>query len=377
MGKNTLLAMSAVMLCMFLALPAYAANGTLKVTSFPTGATSGTAPEYHYVWLDDAVFPLGFFSFFDSAAITNSGRVYGNAYSEPDFIPYVGVFERGIVTILQEGYANTANQGGTIGGWVLTDPENFLGQAALFRENKEVQLIPRLPGEIHSEVIDINDPGVALIISYDENFNSTMALYDGSQVTPLDFGPDIPDPFYVHMNNQGIISGTTDIDGLGYRGFRFDPRTGLATLLEPLPTETDAWALGINNRGDILGYSFIFDSTERIGVWDSQGEFNTYFVEGTSEFPTISNSLRFNDNNLIVITNVSSPASEEYNSYLVPEPGVRLNLADLVEDMPPEHGSLWYVRGVNNHGNMFGFTLTPDFYSVDFLLERTGSGGGE
>ena len=253
---------------------------------------------------------------------------------------------------------------------MLTDPENFLGQAALFRGN-EVLLIPRLPGEIHSEVVQINDPSMALIFSLDGNFNGTMALYDRGQVTPLDFGPDIPFAFFFSMNNQGIISGTTFIDGLGFRGFRFDPRTGPPTLLEPLPTEPDAWALGINNRGDILGYSFVSGATERIGVWDGQGKFHTYFVEGTPEFPTISNRLTFNDDNLIVITLVSAPASETNKSYLVPKPGVRLNLADLVEDMPPEQGSLVFVRAVNNHGNMFGFTS----FFFTFLLERTGAGG--
>jgi hypothetical protein len=53
----------------------------------------------------------------------------------------------------------------------------------------------------------------------------------------------------------------------------------------PLPTEPNAWALGINNRGDVLGYSFAFDSTARIGVGDAKAEFNTYFV--TPEHPKL------------------------------------------------------------------------------------------
>lgn len=341
-------------------------------------AATGVIPAYHYVWLDETVpLPPGFLGGFNPSAITNDGRVYGNAFafSESDgtFINYVAVFEHGNLTILQEGSAGPANQGGTIGGGVLTDAENFFTQAALFRGN-EVQLIPRLPGEINSFVSEINDSGMALVFSVDENFNTTAALYDKGKVTPLDFGPDIPFASALSMNNQGIISGTTFIEGLGFRGFRFDPRTGVATLLHPLPTEPHAWALGINNRGDILGYSFVFSGIERIGVWDKEGIFHTYFVEGTPEFPTISNNLKFNDNNLIVITRVSSPASEANNSYLVPKPGVRLSLADLVTDMPPEHGSLWWVGAINNKGNMIGSTLSPDFSSFNFLLERTGAG---
>lgn len=333
-----------------------------------TTAPFNPAPTYHYVSVDEALPPEIFF--FDPAAITNDGRVYGTAYAEPDFIANVAVYDRGILTVLQEGIASTANEAGTIGGFVVTDPENFRGQAALFRGN-DVELIPRLEGEIHSQVLQINDSGMALIFS-DQGSVGTAALYKRGLVTPLDFGPDIPFAFLLGLNNQGIISGTTFIDGLGYRGFRFDPRTGVATLLLPLPTEPHAWALGINNRGDILGYSFVSGGIERVGVWDDRGIFHTYFVEGIPEFPTISNFLTFNDQNLIVITDVSNPPAETGNSYLLPRPGVRLNLSDLINDMPADHGSPSFVRSLNNYGDMFGFTSI--FFN--FLLERTDAGGG-
>lgn len=336
-------------------------------------AMKGIMPQYRYVGLNEFT-PPGFLLFTPSA-ISNDNRVYGNVFVESNdtFNSFVAVVEHDILTVFQEGFANSVNESGLVGGWVLTDAENFVGQAALFHEY-EVQLIPRLPREIHSEVLQINDAGMALIFSIDENFSGTIALYYRNQLTPLDFGPDIQSAFFIRMNNQGVISGTTFIDGLGYRGFRFDPRSGLATLLHPLPSEPHAWALDINNRGDILGYSFIFSATERVGVWDKLGTFHTYFVEGTQEFPTISNALRFNDNNFIVITSVSSPLSERGNSYIVPKPDVRLNLADLVIDMPPEHGSLWHISAINNRTSMIGFTLTPDFSAFDFLLKRISIG---
>ena len=54
--------------------------------------------------------------------------------------------------------------------------------------------------------------------------------------------------------------------------------------------EPHAWGLGINYRGDVLGYSFVSFSTERIGFWRGT-TFHTRFVEGTAEFPTVSNFL--------------------------------------------------------------------------------------
>src|SRR6185436_14279258 len=111
---------------------------------------------------------------------------------------------------------------------------------------------------------------------------------------------------------------------------------------------------GINNRGDVLGYSFIDGGLENIGVWDRSGVFHTYFVEGAPPFPlTVSNRLCFNDNNLIVISGIRAPAEEVGNSYLVPRPDVRIKLADLVDNLP-QGVKLRAVFQVNNHGSMIG-----------------------
>ena len=71
---------------------------------------------------------------------------------------------------------------------------------------------------------------------------------------------------------------------------------------------------------------------------------------------------------MIVITSVSSPDAEAgRNSYLVPRPGTRLNLADLVEDAPPEFKPS-LIRDINAHGE-----IGVDFFSGGaFLLARVG-----
>ena len=332
-------------------------------------------PRYRYVSVDQLELPPGF-DFFSSAAINNSGRVYGTAFGcTPDFVSCYfkpAVYANGTLTVSsipQSGFVGSANEGGTMGGSVEIDPLNFFFQAALFRGNS-VELIPFQQGEIFSDVIALNDSGMALVSSFDADFiNQTLVLYQNGRTTPLNFGPTVTNPFFLHLNNQGIISGTTFVSGAGFRGFRFDTRTGQTTLLDPLSTDPHAWALDINNRGDTLGYSFVFGAIERIGVWDRNGVFQPYFVEGTQQFPTISNELRFNDNNQIVITDVSSPASEQGNSYLVPKPGVRLNLADLVENLP-DGAKLNRINDINNFGDMIGFG-----FQGEFLLQRTNLAG--
>lgn len=348
----------------------------LALALWPAVAQAQTY-RYHYVSLAELELPSGFI-FFDPIAMSNGRHVYGNAYREgpPDgpWISYVSVYTNGRLAIFQPGIVYTASEGGTMGGSVLTDPDNFLEQAALFRGDR-VEIIPRWPGEISSFVSAMNDSGAALVVSYDSSFQKSLLLYRHGRLTQLDFGPTVLNPSMLAINNHGTISGTQGPSLIDRTtGFRFDPRTGDVQLLEPVqvappdPTEV-AWALGINQRGDVLGYSFVSGRKERIGIWDRDGVFTTYFVEGTPEFPTVSNSLLFNDSGLIVITFVTRP-SDDRNSYLVPEPGVRLNLADLVYDKPPDMAPLWIVNDLNNHGDMIGYTLNGNA----FLLERTGRG---
>ena len=104
--------------------------------------------------------------------------------------------------------------------------------------------------------------GLSSVESDDASFRSTFVLYSGGTATPLNFGPSIANPFFTFfgicrcINNNGIIEG---IEGNGpfngARGFRFNPRNGNATLLNPFsgdPTETLAWGQAINQRGDVL-----------------------------------------------------------------------------------------------------------------------------
>jgi hypothetical protein len=100
-------------------------------------------------------------------------------------------------------------------------------------------------------------------------------------------------------------------------------------------------------------------------VWDRQGVFQTYVVEGTPEIPTISNRLLFNDKNMIVITLANTRGSSRKTSYLVPRPGVRLDLADLVENLPAGQ-ELRLITDMNNRGTMIGTSSS----GANFLLER-------
>lgn len=332
----------------------------LGLGSWPVAAQATEhRPRYHYVSLDQAELPAGFtrFSlptFFGPtlSAINDSDQIAGTAFDDAG-AAHVAVYRHGVVAVLQPldvSFGRVINEDGTIGG-LFVDPVTGHRSGALFR-GQHVEVIPGQPGESESLVTALNDAGTAVLVSLGPS-GATWLLYEHGQTTPIDFGPTIspqPDPG-LYLNNRDVIAGTTapsdPFDGA--RGFTLEPRTGEVTLLDPLPSDTLAWAQGINDRGHVLGYSFVDGGEENVGVWGRDGKFSTYFTEGNAQFPTISNQLLFNEQELIVITRTN-----DNTSYLVPARGERLNLADLTDDLPPLANPLFWVSGMNNRGNLTG-----------------------
>lgn len=97
---------------------------------------------------------------------------------------------------------------------------------------------------------------------------------------------------------------------------------------------------------------------------DRAGRFKTYYDETLN-----TSGLVFNDSNEIVITFMTRL---DGNSYLVPRPGVRLNLADLIENLP-SGARLDLVQAINNRGDILGFGITGN----SFLLKRIRSESDE
>ncbi len=319
-------------------------------------------PEFDYVWLDPIL--TNEVAYFSPVNIINDGKIYGDIYDQ-DFNNHVGFLKDGAFTIVSEGVFGAANNKGLIGGYIIIDPEQWLGQAAIFSSDG-IELIPRVPGEIHSQVSLLNDKKTVVVWSLNKAYEISLAVYRNGVRSPLDFGPSIPTAYAVSMNNRDEIAGFTETED-GLRGFRYNINTGGATILEPQAGESESWAWGINNNGDVAGYSYISGGIERIGVWDRHNRFHTYFLEGTPEVPTISNYLLINDKNEIVISDISAPAEELRMSYIIPKPGVRVDLASKVQGLPNGNG-LWIVYDINDHADMLGYSQAENGSSQTFLL---------
>ena len=343
---------------------ASAGLGPTPATAIRAGSPGGIS--FHYTSLSAAPLPDGFVFNDFTVGLDDFDRLYGNSY-DSDFVPYVSRLALGKTTVLQTrpSVAHVVNPVGVVGGSVLTDPVNFVEQAAIFT-GRHAEIIARQPGEVSSYVVALNRVRSALVASFDSSGHVTYLVYTGGRSTVLNFGPHIANPQPLQINDAGFIAGTDGPAGIPARAFRYNPFTRTSTVLNPLSTESYSWGLGINDRLDVLGYSFNPGATERIGVWDIRNNFHQYFVEGTPKIPTISNRLLFNEQNLIVITRVSAPATDVGKSFIVPRPGVRLNVADLVDNPPTEDGPFYFVTAENNRGSIVGLGIT----GTSFFLRR-------
>jgi hypothetical protein len=333
----------------------------------------GPAP-YHYRFVSlGNVEGDGYF--FDFAALDNDRKVYGNAIACDDQTFVCQSFatvrdRRGHLSIQTDRQRNitAANENGVRAGSVPS-PDGATAQAALFGRSR-VELIPLEPGQVGSFVEGLSDSGIAIVSGYDETFTVTShALYQRGRLTPL----DVPDYRHIFVNDRGTVAGTAindnpdDPDSVN-TAFRLRSRTPVLETLSPVVPDPNSWAQGIDARGNVLGYSFVFDGLERIGVWKRDGSFETYLEQGTPELPTISNRLLWSESGLIVITQSDA-------DYLVPERGVRLKVDDLVdEDSPYRTFGATFIVDVNERGDLLGLADTVDdngaFVQTWFLLLR-------
>ena len=319
---------------------------------------------YRYVALDQVPLPAPYTSFSPAAIV--DGRVYGTVFDDTFTIANVAVYSRGAITIGPSGTATVANARGSIGGQSPSE------QAALF-ERGVTTLVPALPAQTFANVVSLGDNELALIQSTDSSFTSTFAYFRAGTESVIDFG--LPDPAAnAFMNDAGLIGLTKNQSPTDHfdHGYRYDPRTQTSTPLPPSPDPTDVNVLiqGINAGGEILGYSFTDfaspDYHERVGIWDRRGVFQTYFFETLN-----TSTLVFNDRDEIVITN-----SSDGNSYLVPAPGTRLDLASLTANVPAGL-QLSLVVSLDNAGNITGFAVDENFDFFPFLLVPLGHGDPE
>jgi len=294
--------------------------------------------------------------------LTPQGEVIGQAFDCNDDFSVCRQFvlkrrSNGQFTVLAEDFlVNDVNSRGDSGGCTQI-PGVGEGQAGVVSANGRLELIPPLPGEMSSCVSRVSDSGVAFVTSTDPNFVTSVYVFDHGRRRPFPVvNVDVQD-----INDHAELAGTQFDDPI--RAYRFDARTQTTTLLQPVPPSPVSSGAAINRQGEVLGTSFDFDGViQRIGKWNRKNAFETFLVGGSGNpaFPVIANSVTWNEQGLIVVS-----ATSDENTYLVPSPGVRLNLATLVKN-PPAASAL-QVIAVNDRADIVAASLAD---GSAFLFRR-------
>jgi hypothetical protein len=263
----------------------------------------------------------------------------------------------GEFTVLEENFlVNDVNSRGDAGGCTTVPGNPFAGQAGIVRANGTLELIPPLPGEMSSCVNNLSDSGVAFVSSTDPDFETSVYVLDRGQRRPFPVLNVTVNDINDHAQLAGIQFTNPN------RAYRFDARAQTTTLLQPVAPDPESWGFALNRQGEVLGTSFNFDATiQRIGKWNRKNEFETSIIGGTGNpaFPLISNNVNWNERGLIVLS-----STDDGNAYLVPSPGVRLNLADLVKNGPV--ASFLQVIDVNDRADI----VASGGYGSVFLFRR-------
>jgi hypothetical protein len=261
--------------------------------------------------------------------LSDKGEVYGLAFTCDNYyyacqLDTIKRRTDGTFVTVQENFTPIeVNGAGDVGGCTVEDNFTLFGQAAIVRANGRLDLIAKLPGEVTSCVAQLSANRAAVVTSFDEAYTATTYVLDRNRTTPF----TAVDAAIRDLNNDGQIAGVISSDVNAQRAYRFDSSTQTTTILDPVSPDPHSWGVAIDAQGEVLGYSFTFNGTERIGKWTRDNEFETLFVQGTPEVPTISNELMWNEDELVVVSQTL-----DLNTYLIPKPGVRVNLQDLVDD---------------------------------------------
>ena len=233
---------------------------------------------------------------------TNEDNPLGEAFScWPFFAPGVPTlkickgfrWEKGKMTALPafpggyNSYATGANNRGQVVGWAengvhdsTCDPAFQILQfrAVMWGPNGEMQELPPLPGDTTSAATAINDKGQVVGISGacgiavgDVSAAHSVIWENGVPTRIGDFGGhtwNTP----TAINNDGAVVGfslPTDKEGTRfYRAFVWTKDAG-TKMLDQIEGDVRSGALGINDDGQIVGFSRTAGAVLRAVIWES------------------------------------------------------------------------------------------------------------
>ena len=188
-----------------------------------------------------------------------------------------------------------------------------------------VQALPLLPGETAGTALEINAEGVIAGSQQSAtNLIPCLWYWNGAGYTAVNLGGlggDVGQAFGINNLNQvvGYSLFPGDIHG---EGFLWDVQHGLKFFL-PVPGDTDDGAFNINDLGQVVGQSGVFDNTgkhisQRAALWENGKVFDLQTLVPSGTLPLTYEIGNINDLGDIAV-NATNPNGSPAALLLVPK----------------------------------------------------------
>jgi probable HAF family extracellular repeat protein len=166
------------------------------------------------------------------------------------------------------------NNFGQVVGWRFVATQTFFGNTATEWSGGQAIYLGNLPGARFSEAYSVNDAGQAVGVSLvdESQFQSSLDAVEWSGGSVVDLGglPGSDTSLANSINNFGLVVGYSYVDGIRHA---VEWSGGKVIDLGGLPGSLYSEALGINDAGQIVGYSVFFH-------WDSYVPYATEWSRG-------------------------------------------------------------------------------------------------
>jgi len=206
-------------------------------------------------------------------AINNRGQVL----LADDSGPYL--WQNGTYTKLSL-LPTALNNKGQVAGTVFdeSDAEGFSPYHASLWQNGTLTMLGELPGDGLSTVIDVNDAGEVIGVSYASSDHNAVHprgfIWRNGVMTDLGtLGGSEVYTFPTAINDRGQVVGESVAGATIFERHAFLWQKGEMTDLGTLPGHNFSSPLGINARGQIVGFSGRYDTfvVFHAVLWDFQG----------------------------------------------------------------------------------------------------------
>jgi probable HAF family extracellular repeat protein len=246
-------------------------------------------------------------------------------------------------------WQQTINNAGVVAAYASDDPldlffNGFTGDSPFLSYRGTVIPLPELPGAIDTIPLHINNKGQVVGRSTPLGDHNHPVLWNQGVISVLPELPGDNKGAALTINDNGLAAGNSQNTSTGIRRATLWHK-GKVSQLAPVPGG-GLWddALGINEEGQIVGWSGPAPGFEHIALWDTDGSVHDLGTLGGDW----GDAYKINNNGQVV--GQSSTATNPNGDPFLWEDGVLTDLGY------PEGDVFGVAADINDHGQIVGLS---------------------